>query len=494
MFAMSRQLKGALMAAGGGVCWGISGTMGQYLFTHEAMHTTWLIPIRLSLAGLILFVYWLVKDRRLLFAPWRQRDSAVMLVLYGIFGISLSQFLYFLTIQFSNAAIGTIMQDLSPVMVLLVACATAHRKPRAYEIVSIVLALLGVILLTTHGDLTTFAVSPVALVAGVACAVCVTVYNCLCPRRELRDYPVSMLQAWAFLMGAVLFELSMHPWTLGYTPSLRGVGGILFVVLFGNLLAFNLYMTGVKLIGPEKSVLYGFAEPVSGAELERRSIENAKRLGVRFVTAEAVGLTYTDKLTVETVDKNYPADAVILATGASRAVPRIPGLAGLEGHGVSYCAACDAFFYRGKDVAVLGSGEYALHEVQALLPVAKSVALLTNGAPLTADFPPEVTVYPQAVEAVLGETVVTGVQLSGGVQLPVSGVFVALGVAGSTALARKIGAEVDGNRIVVDEKMQTTVPGLYAAGDCTGGLLQVAKAVYEGAQAGTEAAKALRKG
>lgn len=226
---------------------------------------------------------------------------------------------------------------------------------------------------------------------------------------------------------------------------------------------------------------YGFAEPVSGAELERRSIENAKRLGVRFVTAEAVGLTYTDKLTVETVDKNYPADAVILATGASRAVPRIPGLAGLEGHGVSYCAACDAFFYRGKDVAVLGNGEYALHEVQALLPVAKSVALLTNGAPLTADFPPEVTVYPQAVEAVLGETVVTGV-------------FVALGVAGSTALARKIGAEVDGNRIVVDEKMQTTVPGLYAAGDCTGGLLQVAKAVYEGAQAGTEAAKALRKG
>ena len=239
---------------------------------------------------------------------------------------------------------------------------------------------------------------------------------------------------------------------------------------------------------------YGFAEPVSGAELERRSIENARRLGVRFVTAEAVGLTYTDQLTVETLNKDYPADAVILATGASRAVPRIPGLAGLEGHGVSYCAACDAFFYRGRDVAVLGSGEYALHEVQALLPVVRSVTLLTNGAPLTAQFPPEVRVCPQAVEAVLGETVVTGVQLSGGETLAVSGVFVALGVAGSTALARKIGAEVDGNRIVVDAQMQTTVPGLYAAGDCTGGLLQVAKAVYEGAQAATEAVKALRKG
>ena len=239
---------------------------------------------------------------------------------------------------------------------------------------------------------------------------------------------------------------------------------------------------------------YGFAEPVSGAELERRSIENAKRLGVRFVTAEAVGLTYTDKLTVETMDKNYPADAVILATGASRAVPRIPGLAGLEGHGVSYCAACDAFFYRGKDVAVLGSGEYALHEVQALLPVAASVTLLLNGAPLAAEFPPEVAVRPEKIDAILGEQKVTGVQLSDGDVVELAGVFVALGVAGSTALARKIGAAVENDRIVTDEKMQTTVPGLYAAGDCTGGLLQVAKAVYEGALAGTEAAKALRKG
>ena len=239
---------------------------------------------------------------------------------------------------------------------------------------------------------------------------------------------------------------------------------------------------------------YGFAEPISGAELERRGIEGAKALGVQFVTTEAVGLTYMDKLTVETLAGGFPADAVILATGASRAAPHIPGLAGLEGHGVSYCATCDAFFYRGKDVAVLGSGEYALHEVQALLPVVKSVTLLTNGSPLTASFPPEVTVCPEKVNAILGEERVSGVELSGGKTVALSGVFVALGVAGSTALARKLGAEVDGNRIVVDEKMQTTVPGLYAAGDCTGGLLQVAKAVYEGAQAGTEAAKALRKG
>ena len=239
---------------------------------------------------------------------------------------------------------------------------------------------------------------------------------------------------------------------------------------------------------------YGVPGSISGAELERRGIEGAREVGVKFVQTEAVGLTFTDKLTVETLSGDYPADAVILATGASRTAPPIPGLKDLEGRGVSYCATCDAFFYRGKNVAVMGSGEYALHEASALLPLANSVTLLTGGAPLTAEFPPEIAVRTEKVEAILGEDKVSRVRLAGGGELPMDGVFIALGVAGSTALARKMGAEVDGSKIVVDANMMTTIPGLFAAGDCTGGLLQVAKAVYEGAVAGNEAAKALRKG
>ena len=92
---------------------------------------------------------------------------------------------------------------------------------------------------------------------------------------------------------------------------------------------------------------YGLAGPIPGAELERRGIEGAKAVGVKFVEAEAVGLTFTDRLTVETLTGAWPADAVILATGAARSAPPVPGLAALEGHGVSYCATCDAFFYRG---------------------------------------------------------------------------------------------------------------------------------------------------
>lgn len=237
---------------------------------------------------------------------------------------------------------------------------------------------------------------------------------------------------------------------------------------------------------------YGFEEGITGAELYRRGVAGAQAVGTQFVTAEVVGLDYAATLVVQTTVGDYPADAVILATGTGRIAPKIAGLAEHEGRGVSYCATCDAFFYRGKTAAVLGTGEYALHEVQALLPLAGKVILCTNGEPLTAEFPAEVEICTEKLEAIEGEETVTALRLAGGGLLPADGLFVALGVAGSAALARKLGAPVENGRIVVDEKMQTGIPGLFAAGDCTGGMLQVCKAVYEGALAATEAIKQIR--
>jgi thioredoxin reductase (NADPH) len=238
---------------------------------------------------------------------------------------------------------------------------------------------------------------------------------------------------------------------------------------------------------------YGFAGPVAGADLWSSGVDNAVRLGVQLIEDEVVGFSFEDKLVVLTARGRYPADGVVIATGSPRRVPPVRGLSQLEGRGVSYCAACDGFFYRGKDVAVLGSGEYALHEAMELLPIANSVTLLTNGQPPAANLPDGLRLRTEVVRSVQGEERVESVALEGGEALSVEGVFIAYGVAGSADLARKIGAAVDGNRILVDENMATNVPGLYAAGDCTGGMLQIAKAVYEGAKAGTELVRYLRK-
>lgn len=279
---MTDSVKGALLTMFGGMCWGVSGCVGQYLFTRQSMDSTWLVPIRLFLAGVILCIYYGVRNWRQLVNPWRSWRNARDLVIYGLAGVSFCQFTYFLTIQLSSAGMGTILQDLSPAIILLVVCIQQHRGPRLFEICSILLALIGVFLLTTHGSLTDLAISPAALLSGIASACCVVIYT-MWPKKLQQQYPTPMLQGWAFLMGGTMFALIFRPWTMNYVPTAMGVFGIFTVVVLGNVLAFSLYMSGVPLIGPQRSSLYSFAEPVTAA------IISTLVLGSPFTVWDAMG-------------------------------------------------------------------------------------------------------------------------------------------------------------------------------------------------------------
>ena len=106
---------------------------------------------------------------------------------------------------------------------------------------------------------------------------------------------------------------------------------------------------------------YGF-KSITGEELYRNGLEQLKHLNIELVKDEVVQLNYTKKFEVTTVNNVFESKYVVLATGTSRNVPNIRGIKEFEGKGVSYCAICDAFFYRNKNVAVLGSGNYAIHE------------------------------------------------------------------------------------------------------------------------------------
>ncbi|MEG1870315.1 MAG: NAD(P)/FAD-dependent oxidoreductase [Oscillospiraceae bacterium] len=237
---------------------------------------------------------------------------------------------------------------------------------------------------------------------------------------------------------------------------------------------------------------YGFVDGITGEELAKNGIEQAKRLGVEFAHKEVVDISFDEMYNVKTSDGDYLAKAVIIATGTQRMAPKINGLKDFEGRGVSYCATCDGFFYKKKDVAVIGSKEYALHEATELSGIANSVTLLTDGEPAPENIPTEIAVNTKKISELAGETKLECVVFEDGTTLTIRGAFIAFGSAGSTALATKLGAVVNGNKIAVDENMSTNLPGLYAAGDCTGGMYQVAKAVYEGARAGMEAAKFVR--
>lgn len=228
---------------------------------------------------------------------------------------------------------------------------------------------------------------------------------------------------------------------------------------------------------------FGMAEPMSGMELLTNTRKQAKRLGAELMEDEIFQVSYAKDFLLEGRKGSYEAKAVLLATGSSRKRAALPGLSALEGRGVSYCAICDAFFYRGRRVGVLGNADYALHELRELLPVVGEAILLTDGNPLETVPPERITVLEKKLSAVNGEEQVEGVTFEDGEFLSLDGLFVALGSAGAAELARKIGAMTEGANIKVNDEMATNVPGLFAAGDCTGGLLQISKAVGEGAKA-----------
>ena len=239
---------------------------------------------------------------------------------------------------------------------------------------------------------------------------------------------------------------------------------------------------------------YGIA--VTGKELAKEGIKQAERLQIPIKTEETVSVLYDKTFIVETNKNKYESKAVLLATGTNRISPKIKGLKEFEGKGVSYCAICDGFLYRGQDVAVLGCGEYAIHEAQELANIVKSVTILTNGEnnmQLGENLKNNITVNKKQIKELIGDKIIRKVEFTDDTELQIRGIFVAEGVATSIDFARKLGAKTANNKILVNSKMETNVPGLYAAGDCTGGLLQVSTAVAEGAIAGTEIIKYIRE-
>ena len=253
-------------------------------------------------------------------------------------------------------------------------------------------------------------------------------------------------------------------------------------------------------IGEENSALhkaekidnyYGVPMGTSGKELFITGVNQLKEANVDLVNGQVVGIEWDGNYNIKSTQGEFKATSVIFATGTNRRAPKIEGITEFEGRGVSYCAVCDGFFYRGKTVAVLGEGEYAAEEANYLKNLAEKVYVFTNGLQPTAKAE-GVEYITEKVVAVKGTNTVEKAVLENGTELNISGLFVAVGVAGTTDFARKLGCEINGNVIVKDEKCATNLPGLYAAGDNTGGMLQIAKAVYEGAVAGSESAKFVR--
>ena len=239
---------------------------------------------------------------------------------------------------------------------------------------------------------------------------------------------------------------------------------------------------------------YGFENGIEGKELYQIGIKQAENIGVEVKKEEIIKIESAKGNFKVVTDLNiYEAKSIIIAIGTKRNKANIKGIKELEGKGISYCAICDGFFYRNKNVSVIGSGNYALSETNDLLPIANKITILTNGEKAPEFRADNVEVITKPIEKIEGKNKVEEVLFKDNTKIKTEGIFIAQGTAGSIELAKKIGlVTTDNGNIKVNEKMETNIKGIYACGDCTGDILQVSKAVYEGAVAGLEVIKYLK--
>jgi len=253
---------------------------------------------------------------------------------------------------------------------------------------------------------------------------------------------------------------------------------------------------GQVLTSPSIENYPGFPE-IGGMKLMEQMAEHARRYVDIKEGEEVVRIRSSEKFEVFTNAGRYTSKAIILTTGSSHRKLDVPGEEAFSGKGVSYCATCDGFFFRGKDVIVVGGGNTALTDALYLHSIGANVSMVHRRESFRADKHLQETVkghripvaWNTVVDEVKGDETVKSVTLrnlhTGATSTrEVGGIFIAVGEIPTSQLAAELGLEMDpAGFVVVDKSFRTNVPFVYAAGDVSGGIRQIVAAVHGGAAA-----------
>lgn len=248
----------------GGLLWGTSGACGQYLFEHKGMVSTWLVPYRLLFAGVILLLVQGFREKKKIFNVWKNKRDIIEVIIFGLIGMAGCQFTYFFSIQYSNAGTGTVLQCLSTVMITAVTCIMAKRRPYLLEIVAVIFAFVGAVLLATKGNLGTLQLSKEALFSGLVSAGCVVVYS-MEPRKLVEKHGTLTTVGWGMLIGGLVLFFLFRPYEIPVAFDPVTILCVAVIFILGTAVAFSMFLKGVQYIGSKKASLVGMVEPVSAA-------------------------------------------------------------------------------------------------------------------------------------------------------------------------------------------------------------------------------------
>jgi drug/metabolite transporter (DMT)-like permease len=263
-----KQPIGFIFALIAGICWGFSGTVGEYLFSHSSVNNGWLTAVRLLSSGAILLIISAVREPASVAAVWKDRRDALHLISFGIAGLMAVQYCYMEAIYYSNSGTATAVQYSGEALLLIYTCFRARRLPKASEFLGLLLALLGIFLLATHGRMSNMVLSPQGLFWGLAAALALVVYT-VSPGKLIQKYGNAPVVAYGMLIGGTVLAILVRVWQLPGVDSMGSILALATIVLVGTVLGFSLYLESTVLIGPLKAGLIASVETLSAPFFSR---------------------------------------------------------------------------------------------------------------------------------------------------------------------------------------------------------------------------------
>lgn len=256
------RIKGILLTLFGGALWGFSGTCGQYLLQVKGLTSSWLVPYRLIIAGIILLAICVMKDRKQVLQVWKNKRDTMDTVIFAMFGMSMCQYCYFTAIAYSNAGTATVLQYIGPVLIMIYISLSKQKLPTKAEMAAVILAIGGTFLLATHGQIHSLVISKDGLIWGLLSAVSVLIYT-VQPGRLLDKFGSMVITGWGMFLAGIMLMILFRPWTIPVNLDLQVIGGMAIVIVLGTVIAFSCYMEGIRCIGPKQGSLFSAVEPVS---------------------------------------------------------------------------------------------------------------------------------------------------------------------------------------------------------------------------------------
>ncbi|MBU7595102.1 DMT family transporter [Metabacillus halosaccharovorans] len=256
--------KGIVLVLTGGVFWGIGGTVSKKLFDSYEIDVDWLVTTRLLLAGfLLLSIQFFTKDRSQVLRVWKTKRIAVQLLIFGILGMLAVQYTYMASIQHGNAAVATLLQYLAPVMIIIYSIFRKHMVLTRNDLLTVSLALVGCFFLLTNGSISQLSVPTPAIVWGVLSGVALAFYT-LYAVPLLKQYDSLVIVGWAMIIGGLALSFIHPPWQieLKLLP-VEAYLYLVFVIIFGTMIAFWFYIESLQSLVPKESSLLGSIEPLA---------------------------------------------------------------------------------------------------------------------------------------------------------------------------------------------------------------------------------------